>query len=398
MFSGFFYVLRDQGVPVTPTEWMTLMDALNQGLAGPSLSGLYYLARSVLVKSETHYDRYDQAFANYFKGVETTDKLADQVARWLEKSLPRLKIDPSQRVFKDWDLEELKKALEERLAKQKEEHHGGSQWIGTGGTSRFGHSGYNPAGIRIGGESGNRSAVKVAAERRYRDFRADETINTRQFEVALKKLRQLSANDEGPREDLDIDETVEATCKRAGLLELVWEKPRKNTLKLVLMMDSGGSMNPFSRLCSQLFTAASRANHFKDIKFFYFHNCVYDNLFLDPFCSVRNSVKTRDVLRDLSQDYRLIMVGDASMAPSELLMAGGALDWGAENEEPGLAWLERLNRHFHHSVWLNPLTAAEWPPVEATYDTIAYIRRLFPMFELTVEGLERAVNRLKVNK
>lgn len=398
MFSGFFYVLRDEGVPVTPTEWMTLMDALNQGLAGSNLSGLYYLARSVLVKSETHYDRYDQAFARYFKGVETTEKLADQVAKWLEKSLPRLNIDPSQRTFKDWNLEELKRALEERMAKQKEEHHGGSQWIGTGGTSRFGHSGYNPAGVRIGGESGNRSAVKVAAERRYRDFRADETINTRQFEVALKKLRQLSANDEGHREELDIDGTVEATCKRAGLLELIWEKPRKNTLKVVLMMDSGGSMNPFSRLCSQLFTAASRANHFKDMKFFYFHNCVYDKLFLDPICSIRNSVKTRDVLRDLSQDYRLIMVGDASMAPSELLMAGGALDWGVENDETGLAWLERLNRHFHHSVWLNPLSSAEWPPVDATYDTIAYIRRLFPMFELTVEGLEKAVARLKVNK
>lgn len=385
-------------MPVTPTEWMTLMEALNQGLAGASLSGFYHLARAVLVKSETHYDRYDQAFSRYFTGIETSDKLAEQVSRWLEKSLPPIKIDPSQRVFQDWNLEDLKKALEERLAQQKEEHHGGSQWIGTGGTSRFGHSGYNPAGVRIGGQSVNRSAVKVAGERRYRDFRADDTINTRHFEVALKKLRQLSAVEEAPKEELDLDGTIDATCKRAGILELVWERPRKNTVKVVLMMDSGGSMNPYSRLCGQLFSAASKVNHFKDIKFFYFHNCVYERLFLDPYCSIRNSVKTADTLRELGSDYKLFLVGDASMAPSELLMVGGALDWGVENNEPGLTWLERLSRHFHHNVWLNPIPKNEWPPAEATYDTIAYIRRVFPMFELTVEGLERAVGKLKVNK
>jgi uncharacterized protein with von Willebrand factor type A (vWA) domain len=398
MFAGFFYVLRDEGMPVTPTEWMTLMEALNQGLSGSSLSGFYYLARAVLVKSEAHYDRYDQAFARYFKGIETSEKLADQVSRWLEKSLPRLNIDPSQKAFQDWNLDELKKALEERLNTQKEEHHGGKNWIGTGGTSRFGHSGYNPAGVRIGGESGNRSAVKVAAERRYRDFRTDETINIRQFEVALKKLRQLSAREEGPREDLDIDGTIEATCKRAGILDLVWEKPRKNTLKVVLMMDSGGSMSPYARLCSQLFTASSRVNHFKDIRFYYFHNCIYDKLFLDPYCSSKNSIKTMDLLNELEQDYRLIMVGDASMAPSELLMVGGALDWGVDDNEPGMVWMERLVRHFHHSVWLNPLPTNYWPPMDAKYDTISLIRRLFPMFELTVEGLERAVTKLKVNK
>lgn len=399
MFTGFFYTLKEEKVPVTPTEWMTLMEALNMGLAGGSLSGFYYLSRSVLVKSETYYDRFDIAFRRYFDGIETSEKLAEQVSKWLEKSLPPLKIDPASRSFMDWSLEELKKALDERLKAQKEEHHGGSQWIGTGGTSPFGHSGYHPAGLRIGGESNNRSAVKVAAERRYRDFRNDDTLNTRQYEVALRKLRQLSKKDEAPRDELDIDKTIDATCRKGGMLELVWNRPRKNTVKVVLIMDSGGSMNPYARLCSQLFTAASRVNHFKDIKFYYFHNCVYDRLFKDPFCIIKNSAKTEDVLKELDSNYRLIMVGDASMAPSELMMAGGALDWGVENDEPGEVWLKRLAAHFSHCVWLNPVQEQLWPPPgERIYDTIGVIRTIFPMFPLTVEGLERAINKLKVNK
>jgi uncharacterized protein with von Willebrand factor type A (vWA) domain len=375
------------------------MEALDGGLAGGSLSGFYHLSRAVLVKTETHYDRFDVAFRRYFDGIDTTDRLADQVARWLEKSLPPLKIDPAQRKFSDWSLEELKSALEERLKAQHEEHHGGSQWIGTGGTSPFGHSGYNPAGVRIGGQSNNRSAVKVAAERRYRDFRNDDTLHTRQFEVALRKLRQLGKNEEVPRDQLNIDKTIDATCRRAGLLELVWDRPRKNTVKVALVMDSGGSMNPYARLCSQLFTAASRVNHFKDIKFYYFHNCVYERLFNDPFCMRKNSVKTSDVIRDLDPGYRLIMVGDASMAPSELVMVGGALDWGVENDETGEVWLKRLAERFTHSVWLNPVAENLWPPPgERSYDTIGIIRGIFPMFPLTVEGLERAIGKLKVNR
>lgn len=400
MFTSFFYILKDEKVPVTPTEWMTLMEALDRGLAGSSLSGFYYLARAVLVKSEAHYDRFDLAFRRYFRDVETSEDLSARVAKWLEKSLPPLRMDPNARTpFPEWSLEELKKGLEDRLEKQKEEHHGGSQWIGTGGTSPYGHSGYHPAGLRIGGESNNRSAVKVAAQRRYRDFRHDDTLNTRQFEVALRKLRQLSRNEEVPRDVLDIDKTVDATCRRAGMLELVWDKPRKNTVKVILAMDSGGSMNPYSRLCSQLFSAASKVNHFKDIKFYYFHNCIYERLFKDPFCIVKNSVKTTDILRELDPNYRLIIVGDASMAPSELLSIGGALDWGVENDEPGEVWLRRLAHHFTHSVWLNPVPEYMWPPEgERTYDTIGLIRRIFPMYELTVEGLERAVDKLKVRK
>jgi uncharacterized protein with von Willebrand factor type A (vWA) domain len=400
MFTGFFYTLREEKVPVTPTEWMTLMDALNRGLAWGSLSGFYYLARAVLVKSEAHYDRFDIAFRRYFDGVETSDKLAALVAKWLENALPPLKIDPAnKKPFAEWSLEELKKALEKRLKTQKGEHHGGAYWIGTGGTSPFGHSGYNPGGLRIGGQSTNRSAVKVAGERKYRDFRNDDVLNTRQFEVALRKLRRLSKNEEVPKDILNIERTIDATCRKAGMLELVWERPRKNTLKLLLLMDSGGSMDPYARLCSQLFTAASKVNHFKDVKFYYFHNCVYDRLFKDPFCLSKNSVKTFDVLRELDSSYRLILVGDASMAPSELMMAGGALDWYVENEEPGEVWLRRLADHFTHCVWLNPIQERMWPPTgERNYSTIGVIRGIFPMFELTVEGMERAVGKLKVNK
>ncbi|MEW6424174.1 MAG: VWA domain-containing protein [Bacillota bacterium] len=398
MFTGFFYALREEGVPVSLTEWMTLMEALNQGLAGASLRGFYHLARAVLVKSEAYYDRFDLAFCRYFEGLETSPELAEKVAKWLEKALPPLPVDPRQRrPFVPWDLEEMRRALEERLDRQKEEHHGGSYWIGTGGTSPFGHSGYHPAGLRIGGESVNRSAVKVAAERRYRDFRTDETLSTRQFEIALRKLRALSQNVDAPKDELDVEATIDATCRNAGRLELIWGRPRKNVIKLILMMDSGGSMTPYSRLCGRLFNAASKVSHFKDIKFYYFHNCVYQTLFLDPFCRANASVPTGEVLRNAGSDYRLIIVGDASMAPSELLMVGGAIDWTAYNEEPGLTWLQRLAAHFPYAAWLNPVPKAYWPTTEGR-DTISVIGQVFPMFELTVEGLEQAVKVLKTKR
>lgn len=396
MFTDFFYILRDEGVPVSLTEWMTLMEALHKGLAGGSLNGFYHLARSVLVKSEIYYDRFDMSFYRYFKGIETSPELAERVAKWLEKSLPPLKIDAQKRQpYMPWDLEEMRKALEERLAQQKEEHHGGGHWVGTGGTSPFGHSGYHPAGIRIGGESVYQSAVKVAAERRYRDFRTDETLSTRQFEVALRKLRQLSNNNEGPKDELDLEGTIDATCQNAGRLELVWERPKKNLIKLILLMDSGGSMNPYSRLCSQLFNAASKVSHFKDTRFYYFHNCVYDRLYFDPYCRDDASVPTMEVLNNLSQDYRLIVVGDASMSPGELLMVGGIIYWKEYNEEPGLTWLQRLSNHFKHAVWLNPIPSKYWNVVLG-HETIKIVSRVFPMAELTVDGLDQAVKALKV--
>ncbi len=398
MFVNFFYLLKYYGVPVSITEWMTLMEALSRGMAFSSLYGFYCLARAVLVKSETHYDRYDMAFHHCFKGIETTEELTERALKWLENALPPLLISPEERkLFQEWDLDELRRQLEERLKEQKGEHHGGGKWIGTGGTSPFGHSGYHPAGVRLGGPSVNKSAVKMAAERKFRVFRADETIGVRQFEVALRKLRQLSSKVEGPKDELDIDETIQSTADKGGILELVWARARKNTVKLALIMDSGGSMDAHIRICSQLFSAVNKATHFKDLKFLYFHNCIYEHLFLDPSCSLRNSIKTEDFLRTVEPDYKIIIVGDASMAPSELTMVGGAIDWNVTNNEPGIVWLHRIASHFEHLVWLNPIPAEYWRWTLGAY-TIAMIKEIIPMFELTLEGLDSAIKKLKVKK
>ncbi|NPV27132.1 MAG: VWA domain-containing protein [Firmicutes bacterium] len=395
MFSDFFFLLREYGIPVSINEWMTLMEALDQGLAGASLTGFYYLCRAVLVKTEAHYDRFDLAFSQYFGDVETAEGLPDRIWKWLDRELP----NPQERqqllpLPKQLDLESLKRELEKRLAEQHEEHHGGSYWIGTGGTSPFGHSGYHPGGMRIGGASRNRSAVKVAGERRFQEFRTDETLSIRQFQLALRKLRQFTTRLDGAKTELDIEETITATCKNAGRLELVWTRPRSNTVKVILLMDSGGSMFPYIRLCNQLFTAVNKSTHFKDLQIYYFHNCVYDWLYLDPSCSRYNSVQTEHVLRTLDSNYRLLVVGDASMAPSELTMVGGIIEWGLHNDQPGIVWLKRLAEHFEHSVWLNPIPADEWTWTAGAY-TIKLIKQIFPMYELTVEGLEQAVRRLR---
>jgi len=394
LFTDFYYTLRREGVQVTITEWLTLMQALKLGLAGDSLTGFYYLARSVLIKTETRYDAYDRAFLKYFAGVETPPQVTDQVLQWLENALPPLKMNPGEKKPSfDWSLDELRRALAERLEKQDGEHHGGSQWIGTGGTSPFGHSGYHPAGVRIGGESVNKSAVKVAGDRAYRDFRTDETLSTRQFELALRRLRLLSTAVEGEKDTLDLDATVDAIGRNAGRLELVWARSRKNRVKLLVLMDSGGSMNPYQRLCSRLFNAANKSTHFRDLQFYYFHNCVYEIIFKDPVCMRRNSLATFEFLRQYGSDYRLIIVGDASMGPGELLRPYGSLDWGADNEEPGINWMRRLAAHFEFSAWLNPIPRAHWKMVEGAY-TISALQEVFPMFELTLDGLNECTKAL----
>lgn len=376
-------------------EWYGLLDALEMGLAGASLTTFYHLCRAILVKTEAHYDRFDLAFAQYFNGVETPEGLPETIWEWLNKNLPSMEItEEMRRNHKQLDLETLKKMLEERLAEQTEEHHGGNHWVGTGGTSPFGHSGYHPGGIRIGGDSRNKSAVKVAGERQFRDFRNDTVIDTRQFQLALRKLRQFTTRLEGARTELDIDGTVDATSKNAGRLEIIWERPRENAIKVLLIMDSGGSMFPYTRLCNQLFAATNRSKHFKDLQVYYFHNCIYDLLYLDPRCRASNSVETQHVLRNLDGDYRVLLVGDASMAPTELMAKGGIIDWGQFNEEPGIVWMKKLKQHFEASIWLNPIPARYWELSEGAL-TIKMLQDVFPMFELTVEGLDMAVKKLR---
>ena len=402
MFINFFFTLREEGVPVTIVEWMTLTEALHMGLADSSLTQFYYLARSVLVKSETHFDQYDIAFQRYFNGIEPPAKLLDQVSQWMENPLPPYLFTEEERNklinslgMPDW--EKLRAALEERLRTQDGAHHGGNRWIGTGGTSPFGHSGYHPGGIRIGGESYGRSAVKVAADRNYVDYRSDETIGIRQFEMALRKLRQFTTRIDGPKDELDLEGTIDATSRNAGTLKLVWARPRKNTVKLIVLMDIGGSMHQYAKICSQLFSAVHKATHFKDIRFYYFHNCIYDFVYDDDGGYMRKTIKTTDLMNTFDSDYKVILVGDASMAPSELLVKNGIIYWDMHNEEPGLTWLQRIARRFPYNVWINPISEKYWENAYGA-QTIKIVRQVFPMFELTLEGLEKAVKKLMVRK
>lgn len=396
MFIEFFYLLRSQGLKVSLNEWMTLTEALDMGLCRSSLVDFYYLCRSVVVKSEADYDKFDLAFAQFFEGVETGDDLPEEIWKWLDKEIPpNFGLQQLQKEFPHYELDELLKMMEERLKEQKEEHHGGSYWIGTGGTSVFGHGGYNPAGIRVGGESRHRSAVKVAGERNFRDFRQDNILDTRQFQMAFRKLRQFSSRVDAEKTELDVEGTVQETCDNAGMLSLVFEKPRQNTVKVLLLFDSDGSMTPYSKMCSMLFQAADKSNHFKDLKTFYFHNCIYENLYETPHCRRGDWIDTEWVFKNLSSDYKVIIVGDASMAPSELMSKGGSSYYSHYNNEPGIVWLERFKRHFSHVVWLNPIKEDYWEWDYGSF-TIERIGEIFPMFELSIDGLENAIKKLLV--
>ncbi len=393
MFIDFFYLLRERGVHVYLDEWLCLIDALNKGLANNSLMEFYYLCRNILVKTESDYDKFDMAFAEYFQGVEAIFELPEELIQWLSEG--ELERDLGDRP--DWAAEygfdELMEMFKDRLKEQHEKHDGGNYWIGTGGTSPMGHGGYNPAGIRVGGSSRHRSAVQVAGERNFRDFRQDDSLDNRQFQVALRKLRQFSTRVDCERTELDVDGTIDATCGNGGLLQLVYEKPRKNTVKLLLLLDSGGSMSVHSQLVNQLFSALHQATHLKDLKSYYFHNCVYDQLFTTPACRRGDWVDTDWVFGNLDSEYKVIFVGDAAMSPYELLAAGGNQDWYSYNEEAGIIWLRKFLQHYKKCIWLNPMKKERW---EWAYGrkTISMVREVFPMFELTVDGLDKGIRSL----
>ena len=390
MFIDFFYILRKWKVPVSITEWMTLMQALSQGYIS-NLDEFYYLARAILVKSEAYFDHYDVAFQEYFQGIETPSEITEQILEWLRDPFNR-RMDLTEEelaLLANMNLEELIRELEKRLREQMEQHDGGNYWIGRGGTSPFGHSGMHPGGIRIGGEGGGRHAVKIAEERRFRNYRNDLTLDVRQVKMALKRLRQLTRI--GPEDELDLHETIKVTAKNYGELELKWRRTRKNTVKLLLVMDVGGSMEPFAMLCSQLFSAAHSSTHFKDFQHYYFHNCVYDNLYKD--IERRDAVSTDRLLTTLPADYKLILVGDARMSPLELTERFGAISYYERNEMPGIVRLKRLSRHFTHCVWLNPESDGYW-----RHPTVDIIGKLFPMYPLTIDGLGQAMRKLVVKK
>ena len=396
MFLEFFYLLRARGLDVSINEWMTLVEALDKGLAKASLTGFYHLCRSILIKTESDYDKFDQVFAEYFKGVETPEDLPEEFWKWLEEGdIERALDDLGDKELFAKELDELLRMFEERIKEQKERHDGGNYWIGTGGTSTMGRGGYNPAGIRVGGRSRHKTALQVAGERNFKDFREDTILDIRSFQMAFRKLRQYSSRVDGQERVLDVDKTVDETCDNGGLLSLAYEKPRKNTVKVLLLIDSEGSMLPYIRLCNRLFQAVSRSNHFKDLKIYYFHNAIYDQLYTTPHCKLRDSVETTWVFNRLDSDYKVIFVGDAAMAPSELYRPGGNAIIGLFNRETGMEWFQKFKKRFKKQIWLNPIEKSSW---EYTYGsrTIHDIGEVFPMFELTLDGLEKGIKKLLV--
>lgn len=399
MFEDFLFLLRRNGLQVSLSEWMTLMQGLHKGLHNASLTGFYHLCRCVLVKTEADFDKFDRSFLEYFKDVDFQQEVSQELMDWLNR--PDVLTD-----FANWDEEqarinmglteeEIEKMLQERLREQTEEHNGGKYWVGTHGMSVFGNSGLSPKGIRVGGESKYHRAFRVAGERRFRDFRGDNTLDTRQFQVALRKLRQFSGLVDLPPTEFDVDNTIKDTADNGGVLTVRYKRPRENTVKVLLLMDSGGSMDYYAHLCSSLFQAVSKVGHFKDLKVYYFHNCVYSTLYLDPSLNPRNSVTTDWVLSNLSGEYKLILVGDAQMAPDELV------GWGYYNgqrasrrsDKPvcGMDWLLELKARYRHTIWLNPSRRPVWSYWNHTYDMIA---KEFPMFPLSVEGLEEGMKKL----
>lgn len=398
MFVAFFYLLRSRGLTVTPDEWMTLLEGLARGLHQSSLTGFYRLCRAVIVNSEADFDRFDQVFLEFFKDVPYGGELPPELLDWLDhpsEDLGRTLEELKRLGFPEERAEELLRLLEERLKEQTGEHNGGSYWIGTQGRSPFGNSGWHPGGIRVGGQGRHRTAMMVAGERRYRDFRRDNTLDTRQFQTAFRLLRQFSAQADSSEEVLDVDGTIHETCENGGVLKIRKTHPRKNTVKVLLLMDSGGSMEYYAGLCSRLFQAAERSNHFKELHTYYFHNCVYSELYNDPTLYLGGTTPTDWVLQNFGGEYRVILVGDAAMHPYELREP--RYNWAERTYGPsGLEWLERLQKRYPYLVWLNPEPMPKGPDYWG--QTHWQLGHLLPMFDLSAEGLEKAMKRLMVRR
>ncbi len=390
MFLDLFYGLRDAGVPLAIQEWMTFLSALEEGLHGSSLLRFYHLGRSCLIKSETYFDAYDRVFSRVFHGVEGAfgDDVAEKVNDWLRdpKNFPNLSPEDLAKLER-LSHDELMQRFLETLQKQTERHDGGDKWVGTGGKSPYGHGGQHPTGIRVGGPAKSRSAMKVAEERKFKDYRTDITLDLRQMRVALRRLRQLTRR--GDATELDLDETIDETCKNAGEIEMVFRAPRKNDVRLLLLMDVGGTMDPYFEPVSQLLTALHEERGLRAFEAYYFHNCIYENVFNKARMLRSDAVPTGDILRRLDSRWKVVVVGDAAMHPAELVESFGNIDPRRTSSTPGIVWLQRIAQYFDRAVWMNPEGPAYW---EA--DTCRTIRRVFPMYHLSVDGLSQAVQAL----
>jgi uncharacterized protein len=396
MLINFFLALRAARLPVSVKEYLTLLEALRAGVIderprggpGPTVERFHALARLVLVKDEAHYDRFDRAFAAYYKGVELlTDFSRDVPLEWLRRGLER-ELTPEQKAAIEamgWDalMAELKKRFEE----QKERHEGGSRMIGTGGTSPFGAFGYNPQGIRIGQGGGrHKSAVKVWDQRAFKDYDDSRELGTRNIKVALRRLRRFAR--EGAAEELDLEGTIHHTAANAGLLDIRMQPERHNKVKVLLLMDVGGTMDEHVHRVEELFSAAK--SEFKHLEFFYFHNCVYDHVWKHNRRRHSEKTATWDLIRTYNKDWKLILVGDATMSPYEILQPGGSVEY--HNEEPGAEWLQRLTRAFPRHAWINPEPQGVW----GYRQSIAIVQQLVGqrMFPMTLAGLEGAMRLL----
>ena len=392
MLIDFFYTLRAAKVPVSVKEYLSLLEALEAQVVGPtsdasSMDDFYYLSRTALVKDEKHFDKFDRAFAAYFKGVELmTDFTQDVPLDWLRKTLEK-ELTPEQKAAIDkmgWD--ELMETLKKRLEEQKERHEGGSKWIGTGGTSPFGNGGYNPQGIRIGGKGGNKSAVKVWEQRAYQDYDDSQELGTRNIKVALRRLRKFAR--EGSPDELDLDDTIRSTAANAGYLDIKMIPERHNNVKVLLLMDVGGTMDEHIARMEELFSAVK--SEFKHLEFYYFHNCIYDYLWKNNRRRFAEKFPTWDIIRKYNKDYKLIFIGDATMSPYEILQPGGSVEYN--NEEPGAEWIQRLTHAYPKFVWINPEPQGVWQYRQS----ISIIQQLVGqrMFPLTLRGLEDAMRML----
>jgi uncharacterized protein len=387
MLIDFFFTLRDAKVPVSIKEFLTLLEALQKQVIAPSLDEFYYLARLTLVKDEAHFDKFDRAFGAFFKGIETVfDTKADIPLDWLLKRLER-ELTPEQKAqLQKLGYDKLMQRLQELLKEQKERHEGGSKWIGTGGTSPFGNGGTNPEGIRIGGQGGKRSAVKVWDQRTYRDYDGERELGIRNIKVALRRLRRFARH--GAPDELALDETIRSTANNAGWLDIRMQPERRNRIKVLMLLDVGGSMDDHIERTEELFSAAKA--EFKHMEFYYFHNCVYDHLWKNNRRRHAERFPTWDVLRTYPPDTRLIFVGDATMSPYEILAPGGSVEYA--NEEAGAEWLARFIHAFPKFAWLNPEPEHLWQYRQS----IDIIRRIMGnrMFPVTLDGLERAMRLL----
>ena len=389
MLINLFNTVRAYGVPVSLKEFLDLLKALEKQLIFANWNDFYFLSRTILVKDEKYFDKFDRAFDVYFRGIENMDDVLKMIVPedWIRKEFEKnLSAEDLKKIKDLGGLEQLMQEFKKRLEEQEKEHHGGNKWIGTAGTSPFGNSGNHPNGIRVGGKSNKGMATKVWEERNYENLDDSLQLGTRNIKIALRKLRKMARK--GENFEFNLDNTIKSTAKNAGYLELEYVREKLNDINLIVFFDVGGSMDPFVKMCEELFSAAK--SEFKNLEYYYFHNCIYESVWKDNFRRNENRIPTQSILNKFSPNHKILIIGDASMAPYELTNAGGSIEhW---NKESGEDWLKKIHSYFHKTVWLNPVHEDHWDYTS----TIKMINALMDekMYPLTISGISGAVNHL----